>query len=271
MRTPILPPLLLLLLAAALYLLPDGSLYAWRLRVRGAVARLQRPADPRSDAGDVFSDCADLVNLLHRKEAEIADMRRRLSEVGVAMEKVDSAAIVAARVVRLGPDNTLDTFTIDAGSKDGVEPGQAVVVGDAVAGIVVRSEDEASLVLSLSSPGCYISARLGEPGGSPERPRLLCAVRGVGAGGVSAVVFSTDTAAKEGWIAMTSGLEPSVPEGLVLGTLVGTLVEGDENGTLEAELRPATDLESLDFVSVLVRKAPPPRGAASAASTAPAR
>ncbi len=243
---------MLLLLAAALYMLPDGALYAWRLSLRGAFARLHRPPDPRHDADqNVFSDRNDLVQLLHQKEAEAADMRRRLTELGVAAENVGDMGIVAARVVRLGPDNTLDTFTIDAGTRAGVSPGQAVVVGQAVAGIVVRSEAEAALVLSLASPGCYLSARLGEPGGSADRPRLLCAVRGLGAGNVAAVVFSTATAAKEGWVAMTSGLEPSVPEGLILGTLSGALAEGEENGTLEGTLRPAADVNSLDFVAVL--------------------
>ncbi|MCD8349948.1 MAG: hypothetical protein LUC93_04975 [Planctomycetaceae bacterium] len=254
-RNPVLPALILLLLAAALYMLPDGSLYAWRLYVRGAVARLHRPPDPRPDASeDVTTTARDLVMLLHQKEAQLSDLRRRLRELGVTDEKVDRQRIVAARVIRLGPDNTLDTFTIDVGTRDGVEAGQAVVVGAAVVGVVVKSEADASLCLSLSSPGCYISARLGEVGGSTERPRLLCAVRGVGAGRVAGVIFSTATAAKEGWVAMTSGLEGSIPEGLLLGTLVGQLVEGDEGGTLEGELRPAADLASLDFVSVLVRR-----------------
>lgn len=252
MRNPVLPPIMLLLLAAALYMLPDGTMYAWRLYLRGAVARLYRPPDPRHDAAKgIFSDYDDLISILHEKEAQIADMRRRLSEVGVTMEKVDNTKIVAARVVRLGADNSLDTFTIDAGTKDGVETGHAVVVGRAVAGIVVKAEAEASLVLSLGSRGCYISARLGEPGGSPERARLLCAVRGLGGGDVATVIFSPATAAKEGWIAMTSGLEKSIPEGLLIGTVSSRPVEGDESGTLETRLRPAADLNSLDFVTVL--------------------
>ncbi|MCC8108363.1 MAG: rod shape-determining protein MreC [Planctomycetes bacterium] len=255
MRTPVLPPLILLVLAAALYLLPDGSLYAWRLYLRGAVARLYRPPDPRADASrDTFSDSRDLLILLHQREAQIADLRRRLAELDAARERVPDQAIVAARVVRLGPDNTLDTFTIDVGTRDGVLPGQAVVVGEAVAGIVARAEAEAALVLSLASTGCYLSARIGEPGGSVDRPRLLGAVRGIGAGDVAAVIFSSATAAKEGWIAMTSGLEGTVPEGLIIGTLAGSLVEGEESGTLEARLRPVVDLTSLDFVSVIARK-----------------
>lgn len=255
MKTPVLPAVMLLLLAAALYLLPDGALHAWRLSARGAIARLWRPPDPRNDAsGDIFTNHRDLLEILHQQHAQLADMRRRLAEIGVAAESVPGMKIVAGRVVRLGQGNTLDTFTIDVGTDAGVGPGQACVVGQAVAGIVVRAERDAALVLSLASAGCYVSARLGEPGGSTDRARLLCGVRGAGGGVVSAVVFSTDTAAKEGWIAMTSGLEPSIPEGLLLGTISGGMIEGEENGTLEAELRPATDLNSLDFVTVLVRE-----------------
>lgn len=255
MRNPVLPAVMLLLLAAALYFLPDGALYAWRLSLRGAVARLWRPPDPRHDAGgDVFTDHRDLLEILHQQHTRLADMRRRLAEIGVTREHVEKMKIIAGRVVRLGPSNSMDTFTIDAGSLDGVREGQACVVGQALAGIVVRVEANAALVLSLASPGCYISARLGETGGSIDRPRLLCGVRGAGAGVVSAVVYSTDTPAKEGWIAMSSGLEPEIPEGLLLGTVVGDMVEGEENGTMEAELRPATDLTSIDFVTILARE-----------------
>ncbi len=246
---------MLLLLAAALYSLPDGAFYAWRLSLRGGIARLWRPADPRHDAaGNVFTDHRDLLEILHQQHALLADMRRRLAEIGVTTENVENRNIIAARVIQLGPGNTMDTFTIDAGTNQGVRPGQACVVGQAVAGLVVQAGPEASLVLSLASPGCYISARLGEPGGSVDRPRLLCGVRGAGAGVVSSVIFTTDTPAKEGWIAMTSGLEPDIPEGLLLGTVAGAMIEGEENGTLEAELRPATDLTSVDFVTVLVRE-----------------
>lgn len=255
MRNPILPPIILLLLAAALYLLPDGSFYKWQLYVRGSFARLLRPEEPRPDAGEgLFSDRRDLLNILLQRDAEIADLRRRLDELGVSRDTVENVRIVPAKVVRLGPDNRLDTFTIDAGTRQGVEAGQAVVVGQALAGVVVRSEAEASLVLSLASPGCYISARLGEPEGSVGRPRLLCGVRGIGGGAVSAILFSPESAAKEGWVATTSGLEKSIPENLLLGRLAGRFVEGEESGTVEAELRPEIDLTSLDFVAVVARK-----------------
>lgn len=255
MRNPVLPSFILLILAAALYMLPDGALYGWRLSLQGAFARLHKPPDPRHDASlQTFSEQRDFLDVLQQKETVIADLNRRLRELEVVMENVERQKIVSARVVRLGPDNSLDSFTIDVGTRDGIEAGQAVVAGYALAGVVVRAEANAAMVVSLSSPSCYVSARMGEPGGSSERPRILGAVRGTGGGGVAAVVFSTTTAAKEGWVAMTSGLEKSIPADLIIGTVSSRLSEGEESGTLEAELRPAADLDSLDFVSVLARE-----------------
>lgn len=255
MRTPVLPPLILLILATALYLLPDGAFHSWQLSLRGAVARLQTPPDPREDASlATFSDCRDALALLSQKDSQIADLNRRLRELEVTRESVDSVRIVAARVVRLGPDNNLDAFTIDVGSREGIAPGQAVVVGRALAGVVVKSEADASLVISLSSTGCYISARLGEAEGTVGRPRLLGAVRGDGGGEVLAIVFSSGTAAKEGWTAITSGLEKDIPGGLDIGRVSGVFHSGSEDGTMEAELTPAVELANLDFVTVLVRR-----------------
>ena len=183
-------------------------------------------------------------------------MRRRLADLGMSREAIPDATILPARVIGLGPEDNLDSFTIDAGSEDGVEPGQAVAVGLNLAGVVAKSSSRASLVLSLASPGCYLSARLGEPEGNPDRARLLGAVRGFGGGRVRAILFSSESAVREGWIAVTSGLEKGIPAGLILGRLMERFSEGEESGTQEAALAPGTDITSLDFVAVVVETRP---------------
>ena len=198
----------------------------------------------------------DLINLLVQKDARIAELNRRLRDIGVTSEHVDKMRIVPVRVVQLGPNRDLDTYIIDAGSSLGVDVGQAVVVGQNLVGVVVKVEEHAAMILSLASRGCYLSARLGEPGEAIERPMLLCAVRGAGNGGVRVVIFSGDTAAKEGWTAITSGLEGMIPAGLIIGTMQGVLGEGEESGTFEAVLRVGSDLASLDYVTVLAKDMP---------------
>lgn len=246
---------MLLLLAVALYLLPDGSFTAWRLALQGALVRLYRPAQPDDSlVSDPLAGERDLLEVLQQKNAEVADLRRQLRDLKITAETVPSARIIPARLVQLGPANALDSFTLNVGDESGVEPGQAVVVGQALVGVVVRAEENASMVLALSSPGCYISTRLGDPDDDSGRPRPISAVRGVGAGGIRAIVFSSSTAAAEGWIGMTSGLEASIPEGFIIGTVTSRFEEGMESGTLEAELRPAIDPATLDYVVVVARE-----------------
>ncbi|MDR1518639.1 MAG: hypothetical protein LBU23_00635 [Planctomycetota bacterium] len=252
MRNSFLPPLILLLLAAALLLAPDGAFQAWRLQLRGAFARLEKPPDPRLDASlALFSTDRDLLDILAQKDAEIADLRRRLADLGVSRDLLPTLSIVPARIIGLGPEDNLDSFTIDSGTLDGVAPGQAVVVGQAMVGVVAKSEARASLVLSLSSPGCYISARLGEADASAERSRVLGALRGAGGGKIKAIVFFSESAAREGWLAMTSGLEKGIPAGLILGRLAERFSTGDESGTMEAEIIPGVEFDALDFVAVV--------------------
>lgn len=255
MKVPVLPALIFLALAVALYLLPDGAFHSWRQYLHGAVSRLESPpeGEDRGERAD-YSGVEDLLDRLRQKDAQIAALGQRLRDFGLARQAVEDVSIIQARIVQLGPNQTLDTFTIDAGEEHGVSAGDAVTVGQAVAGVVAQVGERSALVLSLSSPGCYLSVRLGPAEGADALNRELCAVQGSGRGGVKVVLFSSGSEASPGWVALTSGLEKGVPEGLVVGMVAGDFVEGEEAGTLEAELRPRADLNALDYVTVLARK-----------------
>jgi cell shape-determining protein MreC len=252
MRNSFFPTLILVFLAAALAFFPDGTFQAWRLALRGSLVRLEKPSAPQF-APELSADERDLLDLLALKNAEIAGLRRRLADLGASREAIPNAAIIPARVIGLGPEDNLDSFTIDAGSEDGVTPGQAVAVGLNLVGVVAKSGSRASLVLSLASPGCYLTARLGGPeSASDHPPQTLGAVRGAGGGRVRSILFSSESEAREGWLAVTSGLEKGVPAGLILGRLMERFSDGEESGTLEAGIAPGRDLASLDFVAVVM-------------------
>ncbi|MDR1612543.1 MAG: rod shape-determining protein MreC [Planctomycetota bacterium] len=255
MKTPLVPSLMLLALAAALCLLPDGAFRTWRLRLHGSLARLSRPDDgiagPEAVARPVEEE---LIERLRQKDEEIAVLNRRLRELGQTREAFPALSIVPARIIALGPNSTLDSFTIDAGTSQGVKPGDAVVVGQALAGVVAQSEPGASLALSLSSPGCYLSARIGPRESSGIAARELGAAQGSGLGEIRAVVFSSGSDATTGWLATTSGLEDGIPEGILIGTVAGEFYEGRENGAVEAQLTPFVNLNGLDYVTVIGRQ-----------------
>ncbi len=254
MKAPILPLLFLLALAIALYLLPDGSYNTWRLTLHGLLARLSRPADgweiPENTSVDINTE---LLQRLQQKDAELAALAQRLRDFEIATTSIPAVRFTPSRIIRLGPNATLDTFTIASGSLSGIAAGDAVTVGQALVGVVAKVEEHASLVLSLSSPGCYVSVRLGPPESGRETLRELCAVQGTGQGGIKAVLFSTGSPASPGWLALTSGLEDGIPEGLLVGLVASDFVEGEEAGTLEAELKATANLTALDYVTVLSR------------------
>lgn len=257
MRTLVLPPMMLLALALALYLLPDGALSTWRLALHGALARLSSDVDDTgaSDALERIDIDRELTMRLAQKDAELADARRQLRDFGLTRETVPGIEIIPARVVGLGAYGQPGTFTVDIGLASGTRPGDAVVVGQVLVGVVAQVGASSSLVLSLSSPGCYISARV-SPTDAAAGPadRELCAVSGDGKGGTRVIAFGPGTSASEGWLILTSGLEAGVPEGLMIGEVGGGFSDGSESGTVEAPVKTAVDPAALDYVAVLKRK-----------------
>lgn len=255
MRTPVLPALLLLFLASCMYALPTGALHRARLWVAQPLARLW--TDPAAEAAapaPATDRERELYDLLIQNNAIIADLRQQLRTLGAAEQAVPGMRILQARVIRLSPEGTLDTFMIDAGTADGAAQGQAVVVGNALAGIIAHAEEHASLVQSVVSTGSYLPARFGAPPETVLVDRILGAVRGLGAGRAGAVIFSPSTPVGSGWVAQTTNLDPRVPEGLIIGTVRTAFEEGSENGTVEARLEPAADLQYLDWVAIVARQ-----------------
>lgn len=249
MKTPALPSLLLLALAAALYFLPDGFGKNIRLAVRGSVIRIFRESN-RLPPGD-DDRIPDLLDRMAQKDAEIAKMRRELRDIGESRDKIPGMVLTPAEVIRLGPGSERDMITLDVGGDDNVTIGNAVVVGQALAGVVVEVDPRASLALLLSSTGCYIPARASSPSDpTGELRQDLCAVRGNGDGGVNVLVFSPDTGIQPGWIVFTSGLGGGLPEGLIIGEVLGAPTDGREPGVMEAPLKPRAPISSLDRVVV---------------------
>ncbi|MDR0363353.1 MAG: hypothetical protein LBJ46_11835, partial [Planctomycetota bacterium] len=149
MKTPLVPSLMLLALAAALYFLPDGAFKTWRLWLHGSIARLSLVDSRESAVADPVAFDAELLERLRQKDEELAILNRRLRDLGETREAFPALRIIPARIIALGPNSGFDSFTINAGTLHGVQAGDAVVVGQSLAGVVAQSEANAALVLSL--------------------------------------------------------------------------------------------------------------------------
>jgi rod shape-determining protein MreC len=209
----------------------------------GAVTRVSGVFDDESTAD------ARLLEENARLQAELRrtdDLRRRVRELDELLRLRDygSYPMVPARVSARGSAFGFEsTVTIDAGSGDGIEPGQTVVDGDGLLGRTVRVGPFTSTVLLLTDPGFTVGARL-------DRQGTVGLATGTGDGLEFALVEGGRLT--EGDALLTTGSDtfvPGVPVGRVTSVDTGRVVT-------TAQVEPFVDVTALDLVGVVTE---PPR------------
>lgn len=230
----------------------DGLRSAVDSVVGPAQRTLSRALSAVTSAGDserveqLEAENARLTGELRRSEA----LQRRVDELDRLLELKDLGTypMVPARVAAVGSAfGFASTVTIDAGSRDGVEPGQTVVNGEGLVGRTVRVGPFTSTVLLLTDPGFTAGARL-------TREGTLGLATGDGDGGLTYQLVEGGRVGA-GDALLTTGSQtfvPGVPVGRVTSVqpAVGTTVT-------TAEVAPFVDVSALDLVGVVTE---PPRG-----------
>jgi rod shape-determining protein MreC len=202
--------------------------------------------------GDVF-DSAD-EDELRRLRAENAQLRgeltrseaaqRRAAELDalLALKDAGSYTVVPARVTALGSSfGFARTITLDAGSRDGVKPGQTVVNGSGLVGRTTRVGPFTSSVLLLTDPGFTVGARL-------TRAGTVGLASGTGSGPL------TYSLVEGGRIAVGDALLTTGSSTFVPGVPVGRVVEVDADASslvTTARVEPFVDVGELDLVGVV--------------------
>ncbi|MDP9466915.1 MAG: rod shape-determining protein MreC [Actinomycetota bacterium] len=209
----------------------------------GAVTRIAGAFDGESEADErLQEENARLQAELRRTD----DLRRRVRELDELLRLRDygSYPMVPARVSAKGSAfGFQSTVTIDAGSSDGIEPGQTVVDGDGLLGRTVRVGPFTATVLLLTDPGFTVGARL-------DRQGTVGLATGTGNG--LELVLVEGGRLQEGDALLTTGSDTFVP-----GVPVGRVTSVD-NGRLvsTAQVDPFVDVTALDLVGVVTE---PPR------------
>lgn len=236
MRKQMLPSFLFILLALLMLFLPAEFLIDWRLSLYGSATVASELASPGHDSlvHPPAQDSLDRIRILQerlvQRDAEVAALRRRLSELDAARENLPAMRFVYASVMAAGKVAFADTYTVDRGRRDGVREGDAVVQGTVLFGSVARCAIHTALVRSVYAGGSLVPARTG-------KTREICAVRGDGGDRATAIFYTTESGADKGEPLLTSGLLGELPEGLLVGELLARPEEGAEPGTLEAPVR----------------------------------
>ncbi len=176
--------------------------------------------------------------------------------------------IVAAQVVALGPAQSFArTVTIDAGTRDGVQPDMTVVSDDGLVGRVLRADAFTSTVLLIVDARSVVGGRLGS---SME----LGFVAGQGdlsaSGTLRMSLVDKDVSASPGDTVVTWGSQTHMP--YVAGVPVGRVIRVQSRPlelSVTATIAPFVDFSSLDLVGVVVGSGDSDRGVALAGQTGP--
>ncbi len=194
---------------------------------------------------------AEVVELRERRRA-FADLEREVTELRdlIGYRAATGADVRSARVIAVSPSNFEWTLTIDAGARDGVERGMAVVVAEGLVGRILSTTATASRVLLVVDPNFSVAART-VSGAS------IGVVDGRGSEPMRFDPLDPRTEAREGDEVVTATFPGSaIPAGIP----VGRIASGETTGsrlTAAYSVRPFVDVVRLDHVLV-VRAAPAP-------------
>lgn len=251
----------------AIALLADLSGLADLTRVRGVAAAalgpLERAVGPRDDAVSAL----EAENA--RTAAQLAGARRSLGE------SVDAAALlgdpsladrslVLARVVAVGASGPAgpERVTIDAGSRDGVEPDTTVVAAEGLVGRVVHVAPWTSDVLLVGAPDLGVGVRVGGRGVLGEASGSAAAGAPAAEPGHLSLALVERGRMSRGDEVRTLGSVDGRP--FVAGVRVGRVeeVRRSTGGLADTgTVAPAVDTTTLDVVAVVLdpaRRAPRP-------------
>ena len=152
--------------------------------------------------------------------------------------------LVSADVVSLDGSNWTNLFTINIGSEDGVEVGDAVVNGMGLVGKVEEVGKTWAKVISITDDDSKVSFKLERDG------KQLGVVAGTSTGDVAGYMLDSESLVSQGDTLLTSGLG-TYPEGLEIGT-VQEVAYNSNTLLKEITVETAVDFKSLEKVAVII-------------------
>ncbi len=203
---------------------------------------------------DSLGECRAQLEALERENRslrELLDLKKRLGN-----------RTIACRVIaRDGALGWWRSVRVDRGSRSGLRPGNAVLAGGGVAGVIQETGPHTAEVLLISDPIFYVSVRCSRTdalgivrgGGAVARAGLLEALWPVRP--PEFLYADRDEELLEGDFLVTSGLGGIFPPGLPVGRIRRFHLA--ESGLYqEGVVEPFAPLDRLDFVLVLVTDTP---------------
>lgn len=231
----------------------SGRLFSW------VESPLTVVGDTAAGQGElVFSSRRELIAELQEREEQVLTLAQTASQWSQAMQERDEALallnyrekveepILAAKVRVRSSSTESDSVIIDKGAVDGVSLQQAVVTQDGVLyGLIGEVFANTSRVVRITDPSVVVG------GGLLDTDVTVGVVEG-GHGPVVRMAFvAQDTDVELNDVVVTSGVDPQVPAGIVIG-LVNVIEEDPNAPFLTLFVEPLAQLERTRIVGVVL-------------------
>jgi len=203
-------------------------------------------------ANEEALDVADLRSRLavaERQVRELTEQIERTHELQGYFEKLHwekRPKALPAWVFAVEADEYRRTFKIDRGTAHGVREGQAVVIGQALLGVVLGADPNTALVRRVDDPSFRMEVEI-----EAEGEVVRGVAQGDGDRGVDVRFVPRTGTVRAGQRAFTSRYHDLIPPGLYVGDVEGVR-DLDEDGLHEIALRPAAALGRWAQVHVVI-------------------
>ncbi len=179
---------------------------------------------------------------------EAQDLKRENEELrkALGLRERFSYKLIPAQVVIIHQEIGGKFYTVDKGSRDGVERNDPVISSDGIFGRVYQVGKSSSVILPLNHPISSVSARIVET-------REVGVVEGTREEKLMLRLIPKESKVSIGNIVVTSGLGKIFPEGLLIGTVFS--VKEDPNRLDKViEVGPAVNYAGNQFFYILKKE-----------------
>ena len=206
------------------------------------IAELRARDTPRPDEGEILR----LEERLTRLQTATVDNAQLRALLGVKTSR--GLDVQLAPILNIDLDPTRQRLVLDAGSRDGVRLGQAVIDAGGLMGQIIQTTPSHSIALLLTDPDHAVPVVVARNG-----VRLIAYGRGR-SDQLELSDVPLNSGVKVGDTIVTSGLGGHFPAGFPVGTIVA-LRPDDSHAFLIGDLKPAAQLDRGRDV-LLLRSAP---------------
>ena len=179
---------------------------------------------------------------------ELQIQNQHLSDLLELKDALDPLNVMGAEVIGADAGAISRTMIVSQGSESGIQPGMAVISTDGVVGRVIACGTRASRVLRIDDHNSALDA-------FDQRTRARGIVTGLVDDGVIMKYVERSQDLRVGDALVTSGLDPSFPRGLLVGTVKSVSQEGP-GMFLNVQVAPAVDFRNLEQVLIITQQKP---------------